>query len=311
MNGLNGLNGRADERTSGRPLVHSSNPPLARRPDWLKVSAPGGENYHELRQLMRGLTLHTVCEEARCPNLGDCWERRTATFMILGDTCTRSCGFCAVKTGRPDGALDWDEPRRVAEAVEQLGLKHAVITSVNRDERQDGGAPIFAATINAIRERLPECKVEVLIPDFKGHWDALATVLAAQPDVLNHNVETVPRCYPWVRPQAKYERSLELLSRAKQLAPAIPSKSGLMLGVGETLDEVEQTLRDLRAVDCEVVTLGQYLRPSLRHIAVSRYYEPSVFDDLRDFGRRLGFRHVEAGPLVRSSYHAREQTASL
>lgn len=271
---------------------------------------PGGANYAELKQLMRGHTLHTVCEEARCPNIGDCWERRTATFMILGDTCTRSCGFCAVKTGRPNGALDWDEPRRVAEAVEHLRLKYAVITSVNRDERDDGGAPIFAATIREIRARSPDCSVEVLIPDFKGNGDALACVLDARPNVLNHNMETVARCYPWVRPQAKYERSLELLARCKRSHPHIPTKSGFMLGVGEELPEVEQLMCDLRQAACDILTIGQYLRPSLKHLAVSRYYEPRVFEELKIFGESIGFKHVEAGPLVRSSYHAREQEAS-
>ncbi len=276
------------------------------RPPWLKVRAPGGPNYQDLRALVARQRLHTVCESARCPNIGDCWERRTATFMILGDICTRSCGFCAIKTGRPEG-LDTEEPERVAEAAADLGLRHAVITSVNRDELPDGGASIFAATIRAIRARCPETSIEVLIPDFKGDWTALACVMEARPHTLNHNMETIARLYPVVRPQAKYARSLELLRRARELRPDVVTKSGMMLGVGETTDEIRASMADLRAVKCDVLTLGQYLRPSLEHIPILRYAHPDEFAQLRREGLAMGFRHVESGPLVRSSYHADEQ----
>jgi lipoic acid synthetase len=276
------------------------------RPPWLRVRAPGGPNYLALRELVSAQRLHTVCESARCPNIGDCWERRTATFMILGDVCTRSCGFCAIKTGRPVD-LDLDEPYRVAEAIASLDLKHAVITSVNRDELADGGARIFAETIRAVRARCPGTSIEVLIPDFKGVWWALELVMTARPDILNHNLESIARLYPIVRPQAKYRRSLELLARAKAMAPAVLTKSGMMLGVGEETDEVRAAMRDLRAVDCDILTLGQYLRPSLAHIPVLRYVAPAEFAQLKEEGGRLGFKHVESGPLVRSSYHADEQ----
>lgn len=276
------------------------------RPDWLKVRAPGGPNYLALRDLVGAQRLHTVCESARCPNIGDCWERRTATFMILGDVCTRSCGFCAVKTGRPE-FLDLDEPRRVAEAVASLNLRHAVITSVNRDELPDGGAEIFAEVIRSIRQRCPGTSIEVLIPDFRGVWSALDTVLDAKPDILNHNLETIARLYSIVRPQAKYDRSLELLRRAKEAAPGIVTKSGMMLGVGEEIEEIKASMADLRASGCDVLTLGQYLRPSLKHIPIIRYVEPGEFTALKELGLRMGFRHVESGPLVRSSYHADEQ----
>jgi lipoic acid synthetase len=276
------------------------------RPPWLKVRAPGGPNYLGLKGLVDDLNLHTVCESARCPNIGDCWERRTATFMILGDVCTRSCGFCAIKTGRPQG-LDLDEPYRVAEAVRHLGLRHAVITSVNRDELDDGGASIFAATIRAIRERCPQTSIEVLIPDFEGNWDALGAVMDAGPDILNHNMETIARLYRVVRPQAKYPRSLELLRRARELAPHVLTKSGMMLGVGEELAEIRLAMADLRAVDCDILTLGQYLRPSLKHIPIIRYVSPEEFALLKGEGLAMGFQHVESGPLVRSSYHADEQ----
>lgn len=282
----------------------------SRRPEWLRVKAPSGDNYRELKNLVGDLSLHTVCESARCPNIGECWHHRTATFMLLGDVCTRSCGFCAVKTGRPS-ALDWAEPRRVAEAVENLRLNYAVVTSVNRDDLEDGGAAIFAATIREIRERLPRCEIEVLIPDFKGNWEALATVVEAGPDVLNHNLETVPRLYMQVRPQAKYGRSLELLQRVKGMNPAMPTKSGIMLGVGETLEEVETVLRDAVEIDLDIMTIGQYLRPSLNHLQVVRYYSPDEFLALKQLGERLGMRYVESGPLVRSSYHAHEQTEAL
>lgn len=278
----------------------------ARRPEWLRVKAPQGENYRHLQGLMRRLALHTVCEEARCPNIGECWEQRTATFMLLGNICTRSCGFCAVRTGRP-GPVDWLEAERVAQAVASLGLEYAVVTSVNRDDLPDGGAALFAHTIRAIRRRSPHCQVEVLIPDFKGNWEALRMVVEAKPDVLNHNVETVPRLYRRVRPQAHYRRSLELLQRAKEMDGTLITKSGLMVGLGETWEEVLQVLQDLRAVACDVVTIGQYLRPSLQHLPIVRYWTPTEFRRLREEGLALGFRHVEAGPLVRSSYHARQQ----
>jgi lipoyl synthase len=276
------------------------------RPDWLRVRAPGGPNYRDLKGLVGELRLHTVCESARCPNIGDCWERRTATFMILGDICTRSCGFCAIKTGRPIG-LDLEEPERVAEAVTALNLRHAVITSVNRDELPDGGAAIFAGTIRAIRERCLQTTIEVLIPDFKGVWSALETVMEAGPDILNHNIESIARLYYCVRPQAKYDRSLELLRRAKGMAPAVLTKSGMMMGVGEEDAETVQSMADLRAADCDILTLGQYLRPSPQHIPVRRYVPPETFAALKRLGLEMGFRHVESGPLVRSSYHADEQ----
>jgi lipoyl synthase len=276
------------------------------RPAWLRVRAPSGPNYRDLKGLVQDLRLHTVCESARCPNIGDCWERRTATFMILGDICTRACGFCAITTGRPL-ELDREEPARVAEAVAHLELRHAVITSVNRDELPDGGAEIFAATIRAIRERCPETSIEVLIPDFEGNRDALAAVMDAGPDILNHNMETIARLYRIVRPQAKYPRSLELLRRAKEMAPHVLTKSGMMMGVGEETAEILQSMADLRAVECDILTLGQYLRPSLQHIPIRRYVPPEEFQLLKEAGLRMGFRHVEAGPLVRSSYHADEQ----
>jgi lipoic acid synthetase len=255
---------------------------------------------------MRGLDLHTVCEEARCPNIGECWQARTATFMILGDTCTRACGFCAVKTGRP-GVLDLGEPIRVAEAVERMDLHHAVITSVNRDELEDGGAAIFAGTIRQIRKRIPKCNIEVLIPDFMGDEAALATVMRARPDILNHNIETVPGLYPQVRPKGRYPRSLELLQRAKRMDATVYTKSGIMLGLGEEIDEVIQVFRDLRAHDVEILTVGQYLRPTPNHLPIARYVTPDEFAMLKVEALKLGFRHVESGPLVRSSYHAASQ----
>jgi len=265
---------------------------------------PGGENYSQLKNLIDHRKLHTVCEEARCPNLGECWNSGTATFMILGDTCTRSCGFCAVKTGRPE-YLDKDEPRRVGEAVALMKLRHAVITSVNRDELFDGGAQIFAETIHEIRARVPECRIEVLIPDFQGSEAALDIVLNAQPDILNHNTETVPRLYKTVRPQAQYNRSLELLFRSQE--KGFLTKSGLMLGLGETLDEVIDTMSDLREVNCGILTLGQYLQPTKSHLPVERYVHPDEFADLKRKGMEMGFRYIESGPLVRSSYHAADQ----
>jgi lipoyl synthase len=290
----------------GRSKRNAIVPIDTRRPDWLRVRLPGGENYSELKGIMRGLDLHTVCEEARCPNIGECWNARTATFMILGDTCSRACGFCAVKTGRP-GTLDLGEPIRVAEAVERMGLKHAVITSVNRDELEDGGAAIFAATIRQIRKRIPGCGIEVLTPDFMGDEAALATVIHARPDIFNHNIETVPRLYPQVRPKARYERSLEVLQRAKRIDATVFTKSGLMLGLGEEIDEVLQVFRDLRAHDVEILTVGQYLRPTANHLPIVRYVTPDEFAELKVEALKLGFRHVESGPLVRSSYHAANQ----
>ena len=275
-----------------------------RKPEWLKARVPGGENYSRLKTLIDKSRLHTVCEEARCPNMGECWNSGTATFMILGDVCTRSCGFCAVKTGRPE-FLDKDEPRRVGEAVEIMKLRHAVITSVNRDELFDGGAQIFADTIREIRSRVPACRIEVLIPDFVGSEQALNIVLDAQPDILNHNTETVPRLYKTVRPQAHYNRSLELLFRAKQ--KGFLTKSGLMLGLGETIDEVIDTMSDLREVECDILTLGQYLQPTQSHLPVERYVRPEEFAMLKQRGLEMGFRYIESGPLVRSSYHAAEQ----
>ncbi len=283
--------------------------PVERKPPWLTVKWQQGENYRDLKGLMRGLGLHTVCEEAHCPNISECWEHRTATFLILGDTCTRSCGFCAIKTGRPS-MLDKQEPERVARAIETLKLRHAVITSVNRDELDDGGAAIFAETIRLSREYTPDCGIEVLIPDFKGVWWALEIVMNARPSILNHNIESVPRLYYIVRPQAKYSRSLELLQKAKEMDPTggdIYTKSGLMLGLGEEWGEVVQVLQDLRDHDVDIVTIGQYLRPSFRHLPVMRYYTPDEFKSLKEIGLEMGFKHVESGPLVRSSYHAHEQ----
>ncbi len=277
---------------------------MNRKPEWLKARVPGGENYSHLRQLIDERKLNTVCEEARCPNMGECWNSGTATFMILGDTCTRSCGFCNVKTGKMH-IVDEDEPRRVAEAVELMKLRHAVITSVNRDELYDGGAHIFANTILEIRKRLPHCRMEVLIPDFMGSEDALNVVLDAQPDVLNHNIETVPRLYRTVRPQAHFHRSLELLDRAKNRG--FLTKSGMMLGLGESIDEVIETMADLRAVNLDILTLGQYLQPTKNHLPVDRYVHPDEFKMLKEKGLEMGFRYVESGPLVRSSYHAAEQ----
>ncbi len=277
--------------------------PKAQRPQWLRAPAPVGENYRQLKKLVTDLKLHTVCESAACPNIGECWNRRTATFMILGNVCTRRCGFCAVQKGAPL-AVDYDEPRRVAEACEILGLKYAVITSVNRDDRKDGGAELFALTIRAIRERIPDCRVEVLVPDFQGSQSAMEIVMEAQPDVLNHNTETVPRLYRHVRLGARYERSLEMLEYAKQLRPNIPTKSGLMLGLGETPDEVVSVMRDLHAHRVDILTMGQYLRPSAKHLPILRYVPVEEFAEFKRLGREMGFAHVEAGPLVRSSYHA-------
>ncbi len=270
------------------------------------MRAPGGENFQELKRLTRGLGLHTVCESARCPNIGECWSHRTATFMLLGELCTRRCGFCAVPKGRPQ-PIDYEEPRRVAEAVRTLGLRHAVVTSVNRDDDNLGGARVFAATIHAIRELAPDCAVEVLIPDFRGSEDALRIVLAAVPRILNHNTETVPSLYRFVRPGARFSRSVELLRNVKRLAPGMITKTGLMLGLGESEEELLATLQALQATGCDILTLGQYLRPSRDHLPVKRLYAPEEFARLKRAGLAMGFRHVEAGPLVRSSYHAHEQ----
>jgi lipoyl synthase len=278
---------------------------LLPRPEWIKARAPQGERYERLKDLMRGLGLHTVCEEAHCPNLGECWNRGTATFMILGDVCTRACGFCAVKTGLPARPPDPEEPSRVAEAVARMGLRHAVITSVNRDDQRDGGAAVFAACIRAVRERVPGCAVEVLIPDFKGNWDALATVIEARPDILNHNTETVARLYRTVRPGARFTRSLELLKRSKEAG--LLTKSGIMVGLGEEWTEVLDTIRAIREPGTDVLTIGQYLRPSAQHLPLVRYYSPSEFAQLKQEALGLGYGHVESGPLVRSSYHAEEQ----
>ncbi len=300
---------------TGVPVIPAEDRP---RPHWLRARFPGGENYQELKHIMRTLDLHTVCESARCPNMGECWDHRTATFMILGNICTRACGFCAVPSGKPIGPPDEEEPERVALAVERMGLRYVVVTSVNRDDQSDGGAGIFARTIGAIRERVPRCKVEVLIPDFRGEWSALETVMAARPDVLNHNVETVPRLYRQVRRGAEFERSLELLRRAKEICgrpatevpSAVPTKTGMMLGLGESRSEVLSTLETLAAQRVDILTLGQYLQPTREHLPVVRFVHPDEFAEYKQLGERMGFRHVESGPLVRSSYHAFEQEAA-
>jgi lipoic acid synthetase len=287
----------------------ASTPPL-RRPEWIRVRAPSGETYEWLRGLMRSKSLHTVCEEARCPNVGECWGAGTATFLMMGDVCTRSCGFCDIATGRPS-PLDWAEPERVAQAVRSMNLRHAVITSVNRDERPDGGAPIFAMVIRRIRELQPGCSIEVLIPDFKGSLDPLRVVVAARPEILNHNVETVPRLFRKVQPQDRYAWAEATLSNAKTLDPEVLTKSGIMLGLGETFDEVQATMRDLRSWGVEILTIGQYLQPSRAHLPIERYYTPEEFAALKAYGLELGFRWVESGPLVRSSYHAEQQVRAL
>lgn len=287
-------------------------PPVrrSRLPRWFRVPAPGNEEYRNLKKLVAEKNLHTVCESARCPNIGECWGSRTATFMILGDICTRSCGFCAVKTGRPEG-LDTEEPVRVGEAVQALGLRHAVITSVNRDELPDGGAGIFAETIRQIHAMCPETSVEVLIPDFQGNWDALEQVMDAGPEILNHNVETVPRLYRMMRPQARYEQSLELLARAKTLRPDVPVKSGIMVGAGERREEVDETIRNIADQGTDILTIGQYLQPTPAHVPIDRFYDPAEFDEMRAYASGLGYTHVESGPLVRSSYHAADQAAPV
>ncbi len=276
------------------------------KPSWLKAKAPVGENFHNLKKLARGLGLHTVCESAQCPNIGECWDHHTATFMLLGDICTRRCGFCAVPKGRPE-AIDWDEPRRVAEAVAALGLRHAVVTSVNRDDDNVGGAKIFAETIRQIRALVPECRVEVLIPDFQGLEEALRIVVEAKPNVLNHNTETVPRLYRAVRSGARYQRTLDLLANAKRWDPAMVTKSGVMVGIGEETEELIEVFRDLGERGVDILTIGQYLRPSKDHLPMTRYYAPAEFVSLKEEALKFGFKHVESGPLVRSSYHAHEQ----
>jgi lipoic acid synthetase len=278
-----------------------------RLPPWFKVEAKTGPDYLDIKQTMDRLKLHTICEEARCPNRWECWNARTATFLILGDICTRRCHYCSVETGRPL-AIDHEEPRRVAEAVRALGLRHAVITSVNRDEQEDGGAAIFAETIRQTRQLSPSCTIEVLIPDFDGNEAALAAVCAEKPEILNHNIETARRLFPAIRPQGKYDRSIELLGKAKQWG--MRTKSGLILGMGETMDEAREVMRDLRSVGCDIMTIGQYLQPTRQHLPVARFYDPSEFAMLKEEGMALGFTHVESGPLVRSSYHAEQQVAS-
>ena len=281
-----------------------------RRPSWIRVRAPSGETYERLQTLMRQKSLHTVCEEAGCPNMGECWGSGTATFLMMGDVCTRTCGFCDIKRGRP-AVLDFLEPERVAQAVKSMNLKHAVITSVNRDDRKDGGAPVFALLINRIREIHPGCSIEVLIPDFKGSAEALRMVVAARPEILNHNVETVPRLFKQVQPQDNYEWAKATLTNSKRIDPEVLTKSGIMLGLGETMDEVKDVMRDLRTWGVDILTIGQYLQPSRQHLAIARYYTPEEFTDLKDFGLSIGFQWVESGPLVRSSYHAADQVRVL
>ena len=295
---------RIDELRSAEPVERSSRP--NRLPPWFKVTIQQGPRYRQIRGIMDSLELHTICEEARCPNVWECWNNGTATFLILGDICTRRCHYCAVTTGRPH-PLNPDEPVRVAEAVKALGLRHAVITSVNRDELEDGGAAIFAQTIREIRRLIPSCAVEVLIPDFEGSVSALATVVAEEPDLLNHNIETVRRLFPALRPQGKYQRSIELLDRAKQLGAK--TKAGLIVGMGETEVEIREVMQDLRAIECDILTIGQYLQPTKRHLPVVRFYHPDEFAAFKAEGLALGFEHVESGPLVRSSYHAEQQTS--
>jgi lipoic acid synthetase len=289
--------------------IELARPERVPKPTWLRAKAPSGDNFHNLKKLARGLGLHTVCESAQCPNIGECWNHKTATFMLLGDICTRRCGFCAVPKGRPE-PIDWDEPRRVAEAVATLGLKHAVVTSVNRDDDNIGGAKVFAETIREIRELTPDCRIEVLIPDFQGLDDALKIVLDANPDVLNHNTETVPRLYRVVRSGARYERTLTLLANAKKFSPGMVTKSGVMVGLGESSEELVEVFRDLGNRGVDILTIGQYLRPSKDHLPIARFYAPEEFQYLKDEALRFGFRHVESGPMVRSSYHAHEQAES-
>ena len=294
-----------DQIPSGEPL-----PFKHRRPDWLKVRAPWGQTFQDIHGMMRAEGLHTVCEEARCPNIGECWGAGTATFLIMGDTCTRSCGFCAIKTGKP-GFVDVLEPEKVARSIQRMGVTHAVITSVNRDELPDGGAAIFARSIRRSRELASDCSIEVLIPDFRGDRAALQVVMDARPEILNHNLETVPRLYRTVRPQALYDRSLDILRWAKTMDPSVLSKTGIMVGLGETEAELEQLMRDLAAIEVDILTVGQYLRPTEQHLPIQRYYRPEEFDRIRELGLALGLRWVESGPLVRSSYRAEQQVAGL
>ncbi|MEW6716847.1 MAG: lipoyl synthase [Chloroflexota bacterium] len=296
--------------TRGRVTTEKLVSSPKRRPPWIRVRAPMGETYQEVLALMRTKGLHTVCEEAMCPNLGDCWGAGTATFLILGDICTRTCGFCDIRHGRPF-PLDWSEPERVAQAIRSMNLRHAVITSVNRDDRRDGGAPVFAMAIRRIREVQPDCSIEVLIPDFKGRLEALHIVMDARPDILNHNVETVPRLFRQVQPQDNYDWAAATLSNAKKLVPDTLTKSGIMVGLGETMEEVQATMRDLRSWEVDILTIGQYLQPSKKHLPIERYYTPEEFQELKDYGLELGFKWVESGPLVRSSYHAAEQVQEL
>jgi lipoic acid synthetase len=296
--------------TRDRINPEKTNPAPLRRPDYIKVRAPSGETYEWLQDLMRSKELHTVCEEAMCPNLGECWGSGTATFLMLGDVCTRTCGFCDIKRGQPN-PLDWLEPERIAQAVKAMQLKHAVITSVNRDDRVDGGAPIFAMVIRRIRQVHPGCSIEVLIPDFKGKAEALKIVMDARPEILNHNVETVPRLFKAVQPQDRYEWAAATLTNAKQLDPEVLTKSGIMVGLGETIDEIKSVMRDLRSWGVDILTIGQYLQPSKKHLAISRYYTLEEFAELREFGGQIGFKWVESGPLVRSSYHAADQVRAL
>jgi lipoic acid synthetase len=290
--------------------VNETKPRPKRRPEWIQVDIPSGENYQSLKSLMRSKELHTVCEEARCPNIGDCWGRGTATFLILGDVCTRSCGFCDIKTGRP-APLDWTEPERVAQAVRAMNLKHVVITSVNRDERKDGGAPIFALCIHRIRELTPGCSIEVLIPDFKGDRAALEIIMEAKPEILNHNVETIPRLFKKVQPQDRYEWALTTLRNAKEMNPDVLTKSGIMVGLGEEFDEVVEVMRDLVNIGVDILTVGQYLQPSRKHLPIDRYWRPMEFEQIREIGLKMGFKWVESGPLVRSSFNAEKQVALL
>lgn len=292
---------KIDDYEAPRPL---------RRPEWIRVRAPVGEKYDEIKTLMRAKSLHTVCEEAMCPNIGECWGSGTATFLMLGDVCTRTCGFCDIKHGIPT-EMDWTEPLRVAQAVKDMNLKHAVITSVNRDERKDGGAPIFAMVIKRIRQIHAGCSIEVLIPDFKGSIEALRIVMEARPEILNHNVETVPRLNKKIQPQDNYEWAAATLSNAKKIDPDVLTKSGIMLGLGETMDEVKEVMRDQRKWGVDILTIGQYLQPSKKHLPIERYYTPSEFEHLKEFGEEIGFKWVESGPLVRSSYHAADQVRAL
>ena len=296
--------------TRDRVAPQKTNTTPLRRPEWIRVRAPSGETYEWLQELMRTKSLHTVCEEAMCPNMGECWSSGTATFLMLGDVCTRTCGFCDIKRGQPS-PLDWLEPERIAQAVKDMELKHAVITSVNRDDRKDGGAPIFALVINRIRELHPGCSIEVLIPDFKGSLEALKIVLDARPEILNHNVETVPRLFKQVQPQDRYEWAAATLTNAKKLVPEVLTKSGIMVGLGENLEEVKAVMRDQRSWGVDILTIGQYLQPSKKHLPIERYYTPEEFAELEAYGLQIGFQWVESGPLVRSSYHAAEQVRAF